>query len=125
MAKVLIVDDSVTIRRILKSHLEPEGHEIIEAVDGADGVAKFLENKDIPLILTDVNMPKMDGLTLCERIRAEECGKSVTIFIISTEGNDEFKAKAKSLGVMAWLTKPPDPDKLKIAVNHVLKNKPK
>lgn len=120
MAKILIVDDSETMRRVLKSFLTPDGHEIVEAEDGVVGLAKFLQSKDVALVLTDVNMPNMDGITLCERLRQTEAGKSVNIFVISTEGNDVLKSKAKSLGVRAWMTKPPAKEKLIQAVNMVL-----
>lgn len=121
MAKILIVDDSVTIRKVLKHILQADGYDFIEAVDGVDGLAKF-EESEISLVLTDVNMPNMDGLTMCERLRETQKGKDVTIFVISTEGNVELKARAKAAGVSAWMTKPPQADALKGAVQTTVKN---
>ncbi|MFZ3230786.1 MAG: response regulator [Pseudobdellovibrio sp.] len=121
MAKILIVDDSVTIRKVLRMILQAEGHEFIEAIDGIDGLAKFEENPGIALVLTDINMPNMDGLTMCERLRQTPRGKTVAIFVISTEGNAELKSRAKAAGVLAWMTKPPQADKLLSAVQTFLK----
>ncbi|MBC7465029.1 MAG: response regulator [Bdellovibrio sp.] len=123
MAKILIVDDSMTIRKVLRMMLQNEGHEFIEAVDGIEGLSKFEQTPGIQLVLTDVNMPNMDGLTMCERLRQTEIGKDVTIFVISTEGNTELKLRAKAAGVSGWMTKPPQADKLIGAVQISLKNK--
>ncbi len=120
MANILVVDDSMTIRKILQSILEPDGHIVTDASDGLEGIAKFKENPTISLILTDVNMPNMDGITMCEQIRQLDEGKTLPIFVISTEGNTELKARAKAAGVMAWMTKPPQGDKIREAIRVVL-----
>ena len=120
MANILVVDDSMTIRKVLQSILEPEGHQVSEAADGVEGLAKFKENNNFSLILTDVNMPNMDGITMCEQLRLTEGGKKVPIFVISTEGNNDLKARAKAAGVLAWMTKPPQGDKIRDAIRIVL-----
>lgn len=120
MANILVVDDSMTIRKVLQSILEPDGHVVSEASDGLEGLSKFKGVADISLILTDVNMPNMDGITMCEQLRQLEEGKKVPIFVISTEGNSDLKARAKAAGVLAWMTKPPQGDKIREAIRLVL-----
>lgn len=118
--KILVVDDSNSVRKIIINQLAGEGYEFDEAVDGLDGLEKFKKDSNFFLILTDINMPKLDGLGFCEQLRELPEGKKTPIFVISTEGNDELKSRAKALGVMAWMTKPPDATKLKMAVKHVV-----
>lgn len=124
MAKILIIDDSSTMRSALKKVLEGEGHELLEADDGVNGLALFEKNLDSALILTDINMPNMDGITMCEKIRQKDNGKKVIIMVVSTEGSAELKAKAKALGIVAWMTKPPQPEKLREAIRVVMKHHP-
>lgn len=116
MAKILIVDDSETIRKMLKHILSADGHEFFEAGDGVEGLARYAEINNCNLVLTDINMPNMDGITFCEKLRQTPAGKTVKIFVISTEGNADLKARAKAAGVSAWMTKPPQPEKLRQAV---------
>ncbi len=120
MANILVVDDSMTMRKVLVSILEPDGHQVSEAADGVEGIAKFRELKGLSFILTDVNMPNMDGITMCEQIRLLEEGKRIPIFVISTEGNSDLKARAKAAGVLAWMTKPPQGPKILDAIRTVL-----
>lgn len=124
MAKILIIDDSSTMRSALRKVLEGEGHELLEADDGVNGLALFEKNLDSALILTDINMPNMDGIAMCEKIRQKDSGKKVIIMVVSTEGSAELKAKAKALGIVAWMTKPPQPDKLREAIRVVMKHQP-
>lgn len=119
MATILVVDDSQTIRKAIRSVLEQEGHSIVEAEDGIDGLAKFKDN-GIQLIITDVNMPNMDGITMCTELKKTDKGKRIPVLIISTEGSPDLKTKAKTAGVLAWMTKPPQPEKIKETVKVVL-----
>lgn len=123
MAKILVVDDSGVIRKTIMMILNDAGYEFTEAADGVEGLAKFSENPGFDLVITDINMPNMDGLTMSEKLRAEPNGKSVLIFVVSTEGNPDLKARAKAAGILAWMTKPPQPDKLRDAVKLVLSKK--
>lgn len=119
MAKILIVDDSETLRSQLKKHLEEGGHKVIEAYDGINGLEVLGANKDVQLILADVNMPRMDGLVMCEKVHEmPEFGK-VPIFMLTTESNPEMKTKGKASGVIAWITKPYVVAKLLAAVDKV------
>ena len=121
MAKILIIDDSATMRNVLKKYLDGEGHELLEAVDGLEGLKLFEQHADAHIILTDINMPNLDGIGMCEKIRQKEIGKKVIIMVVSTEGSADLKAKAKELGIVAWMTKPPQADKLKEAVRVMVK----
>jgi two-component system chemotaxis response regulator CheY len=121
MAKVIVVDDSETLRFQLKKDLEGAGHNVVEAVDGADGLSKIQANPDVQLILCDVNMPNMDGLTMCSKVHQLESFKEVPIFMLTTEASAEMKARAKESGVRAWITKPYVADKLLQAVGKITK----
>jgi two-component system chemotaxis response regulator CheY len=120
MAKILVVDDSEAIRNQLKKDLESAGHTVIEAGDGQDGINKLKANEGIQLILCDVNMPVMDGLSMCENIFAIEQYRSIPKFMLTTEANAEMKAKAKAAGVTAWIVKPYVIDKLLTAIKKVV-----
>lgn len=108
---ILIVDDSETLRTQLRKDLESGGHKVIEAEDGFDGLNKIGENPSLGLIICDVNMPKMDGLTMCEKLK-ELKTYSGPIIMMTTESSAEMKARGKAAGVLAWITKPYHAEKL-------------
>lgn len=120
MAKILIVDDSETLRMELKGVLEGGGHTVVEGVDGADGLSKALANKDIQLIISDLNMPEVDGVTMCRNIREVPEFASTPIFMLTTESSPEMKAAGKSVGVMLWIIKPFAGDKVLGAITKVV-----
>lgn len=120
MAAILVVDDSKTIRTIVRTVLEKAGYSVIEAVDGNDALAKFGEVEKIHMVITDINMPNMDGITMCQELKKTDKGKEVPVLIISTEGSPELKSQAKTAGALAWMTKPPQADKLTTTVASVL-----
>jgi two-component system chemotaxis response regulator CheY len=120
MAKsVLTVDDSITIRQMVKYSLESAGYEVVEAVDGQDGVNKA-KSKTFDLILTDQNMPNMDGITLIKTLRAVPQYRSTPILMLTTEAGDAMKAQGKAAGATGWLVKPFDPAKLLELVKKVI-----
>lgn len=119
--KILIVDDSETVRVQLKKDLESQGYTVIEGVDGIDGLAKLSENPDVKLIITDVNMPKMDGLAMSKKIRDNGGTALPIIIVMTTEMDQTLKAKGKEAGVVAWVTKPYVADKLLQAVAKLAK----
>jgi two-component system chemotaxis response regulator CheY len=119
MASVLTVDDSPSIRQAIKIALGAAGHEVVEASDGADGVAKALAGA-FSLIITDLNMPVMDGLTMIRQLRAQPAYAGVPILFLTTESDDGIKAQAKAAGATGWLTKPFQPDQLVRVVAKVL-----
>lgn len=119
MPKILIVDDSETLRSQLRKSLETASYQVIEAFDGQNGLEVIEQNKDIKLILCDVNMPRLDGLSMCQKVHVSL--PKLPIVMLTTEANPEMKAKGKEAGVIAWVTKPYDEAKLLQAVEKILK----
>lgn len=106
MAKILVVDDSEIIRVQLKSDFEEAGHEVIQAEDGVKGLEALASHPDVALVISDVNMPEMDGLTMCEKLHADPQLSSIPIIMLTTQSSSEMKARGKENGVVAWVTKP-------------------
>lgn len=112
--KILIVDDSKTIRQQVSFTLSKGGYEVIEAEDGIDGISKLEANQDIAMVISDVNMPNMDGLEMLETLKAK--GSAVPIVMLTTEGAAELIQRAKQAGAKGWLVKPFQPEQLVAAV---------
>ena len=106
MAKILVVDDSETARVQVKIDLMNAGHEVVEAENGIKGLEALQANPGIQLIICDVNMPEMDGLTMCEEVSAKNELKKIPIIMLTTQNSDEMKARGKKSGVVAWINKP-------------------
>jgi two-component system chemotaxis response regulator CheY len=106
MAQVLVVDDSSTVRNEVSSCLKDAGLDVITAVDGKDGLAKLKADPNIKLVVCDVNMPNMDGLTMVEKIRGELGNKSVHLIMLTTESSPNMKERGKAAGVKGWIVKP-------------------
>jgi two-component system chemotaxis response regulator CheY len=106
MAKILIVDDSDILRIELRETLESAGHQVVEGVNGVDGLEKATSLRDIDLLISDVNMPEMDGITMCRCIRALPHQASLPMFMLTTEASSDLKASGKEAGVMLWIVKP-------------------
>jgi two-component system chemotaxis response regulator CheY len=119
MASILTVDDSASIRQAIKIALGGEGYTVTEAADGAEGLAKAVAG-DFSLIITDLNMPVMDGLTMIRELRAKPGQTGVPILFLTTESDAEIKAQAKAAGATGWLTKPFDAEQLVRIVKKVL-----
>lgn len=109
--KVLVVDDSASIRQMVGATLRGAGYEVLEAVDGEQGLATAASS-NVNLVLTDHNMPKMDGLELIRRLRALTQYRSIPILVVTTEAGDAMKANGRAAGATGWLVKPFDPSKL-------------
>ncbi|SJZ40973.1 response regulator [Selenihalanaerobacter shriftii] len=114
--KILIVDDSRTVRSSVKYTLKKEGYEVIVAKNGEDGLQKLKEN-DSPterpkMIITDVNMPKMDGITFVQEVKKDSKFKFIPTLILTTESQAEMKKKGKKAGAAGWLVKPFEPEQL-------------
>ena len=120
MAKILIVDDSDTLRIQLRGILEESGHTVLEGEHGLDGLMKAKENPDINLVICDFNMPEMDGITMCRKVHEMPALAHIPIFMLTTESTPELKALGKEAGIMAWIVKPFNADKLKAVVDKVL-----
>jgi two-component system chemotaxis response regulator CheY len=110
-AKILTVDDSASIRLTTRVTLSNAGYTVTEAVDGLDGLSK-LQAGEYDLIVTDLNMPNMDGLTMIRELRKLPAHTGVPVIFLTTESDGEIKAQAKAAGATGWLTKPFDPESL-------------
>ena len=117
---ILAVDDSTSIRQMVAFTLKGAGYDVIEAADGQEGLDKA-KSKTINLILTDQNMPRMDGLTLVKTLRGLPQYKTTPMLMLTTESSDAMKAQGKAAGATGWLVKPFDPDKLLEVVSKVIK----
>jgi two-component system chemotaxis response regulator CheY len=111
MQKVMIVDDSVSMRQMVGYTLRQGGFEVIEAEHGQDALNK-LAGTTVDLILTDLNMPVMDGITLIQNVRKQPAMKNKPILMLTTEGLAGKKEQGKAAGATGWIVKPFDPEKL-------------
>jgi two-component system chemotaxis response regulator CheY len=117
---VMTVDDSASLRQMVSVVLRGGGYTVIEAVDGLDALSK-LKGQELHLILTDVNMPKMDGLEFTRQVRAMPEYKFVPVVLLTTESHSDKKQAGKAAGATAWIVKPFDPDQLLAVVKKVLR----
>jgi len=118
--KLLVVDDSSSIRELLKITLEAENYQVTLSVDGLDAL-NYLDGRHYDLIITDLHMPNMNGMELIGEIRKKEEYKYVPILFLTTETKADLKMQAKKEGATGWLTKPFDGDKLKRTIKRVLR----
>ncbi len=120
MAKtILAVDDSSSLRQMVAFSLKAAGYQVVEAVDGQDGLDKA-RNQVVDLVLTDQNMPRMDGLSLIKQLRGLPEYQKVPILMLTTESSDDMKAKGRAAGANGWLVKPFDPQRLIEVVKKVI-----
>jgi two-component system chemotaxis response regulator CheY len=118
--KVLTVDDSKTIREMVGYTLKNAGFDVIEAEDGKHAIDVLASNGNtVDLIITDINMPNMDGITLVKHLRANDNFKFTPILVLTTEGEGSKKDEGRGAGATGWLVKPFDPEKLIQVVNKV------
>lgn len=106
MANVLVVDDSSTVRNELGNFLTQNGFSVALAVDGLDGLNKLRQDSGIKLVVCDVNMPHMDGLTMAEKVRGELHNATVNIVMLTTENSPAMKERGKAAGIRGWIVKP-------------------
>lgn len=106
MAKILVVDDSSAVRDEVASFLRGNGLDVATAVDGRDGLARLKADAGIRLVISDVNMPNMDGLTMVEKMRGELANKTVNVVMLTTESSPAMKDRGKAAGVKGWIVKP-------------------
>lgn len=120
MAKrILIIDDSAVFRKVLNLNLKNAGYEVGEASDGVDGLKKLIEG-NFDLVVCDVNMPNMDGLTFVSKVRSHEKVRYIPIVMLTTESKEEKKQKGLEAGAKAWLVKPFSPEQLLNAISKLL-----
>ncbi len=120
MAKtILIVDDSASLRQVVSIALKGAGYDVIEGCDGVDGLSK-LDGTKVHLIVSDVNMPNMDGLTMVKKIKEMPAYKFTPIIMLTTEASEDKKDIGKAAGVKAWMVKPFKPDQMIDAVSKLI-----
>jgi two-component system chemotaxis response regulator CheY len=118
--RILVVDDSESIRVLVSTILETAGFEVERAVDGKDAL-HVLEGNTFNLIITDLNMPMMDGISLIREVRITQHHNRVPIIMLTTESQTSFKENARSAGATGWIVKPFVADKLLAVINKVLR----
>lgn len=118
MTKILAVDDSPTIRMLLRSTLAERGYDIVEAEDGIAALEVLADN--VPdVVITDINMPRLDGFGLIAKIREQDRHSTLPILVLTTESSPEKRNKAREAGATGWIVKPFNPDKLDAAIRRV------
>ena len=124
MAKILIVEDSDSVRISLKNILTPDGHEITEAVNGLDALRKLEESQDFDVILCDINMPEMNGMEFIKEQCNNDGYRDIPTVMCTTESHPRLTSEAKQTGVVrAWLMKPFKPEILKATIDRIIKEK--
>jgi two-component system chemotaxis response regulator CheY len=116
--KILVIDDSETIRQQVKQALAATGYEIIEAVDGVDGLEKLRALADLDMALCDVNMPRMNGLDMIAEV--QRSGPKIPILMLTTEGQPSLIRRARESGAKGWIVKPFKPELLVAAVTKLI-----
>lgn len=120
MTKILVVDDSNSIRDMVSFTLKSAGFETAEAKDGLEGLSKA-KSSSFDLVISDVNMPNMDGITLCQELRKLPSFKFTPILMLTTESSTEMKMRGKAAGATGWLVKPFNPEKLLATIKRVVR----
>ena len=109
---ILVVDDSKTVRNLVAFILKSEGFKVTTAEDGLDGLEKLYSMQQVDLIISDVNMPRMDGFTFIKSVREQDTYKDVPIIILSTEGQEKDIQTGMSFGANLYMVKPAQPEKM-------------
>ena len=117
--QIMIVDDSVTVRQVLRLTLANAGYNLLEACDGEDAL-NVLEGQNIDMMITDLNMPKIDGIELIKQVRQRQDCRFLPIVMLTTESADEKKQAGKAAGASGWIVKPFKPEQLLKVVKMVL-----
>ena len=116
---IMTADDSASIRQMVAFTIKQYGYEVIEAVDGQDALAKLATQK-VDLLLTDLNMPKLDGIEVIKGVRRSALNKFIPIVMLTTESQDHQKAAGKAAGASGWIVKPFKPDQLTGVIKKLL-----
>lgn len=117
--RIMTVDDSVSVRQMVSFTLKNAGYETVEASDGQDALSK-LSGSGVHMIVTDLNMPNLDGIELIKEVRNKAEYKFIPIIMLTTESQDSKKQEGKSAGATGWIVKPFKPDQLLAVVKKVL-----
>ena len=120
MAKLIMTaDDSASVRQMVSFTLKQNGYDVIEAMDGRDALTKLASQK-VDMLITDLNMPNMDGLGLIRGVRAGTLNKYIPIIMLTTESQDSKKGEGKAAGATGWIVKPFKPEQLVAVIKKVL-----
>jgi len=119
MHSILAVDDSASMRQMVSFTLKSAGYQVVEAVDGQDAWEKSV-GRDFDLVLTDQNMPRLDGIGLTKKLRENPKFRATPILILTTESSEQMKQAGRSAGATGWLVKPFDPTKLIEVIRKVI-----
>lgn len=120
MHSILAVDDSASMRKMVSFTLIGAGYNVVEAVDGQDAYEKA-QTQTFDLVLTDQNMPRLDGLGLTRKLREHPAFQSTPILILTTESSDQMKQAGRAAGATGWLVKPFDPNRLIEIIQKVIR----
>lgn len=112
---ICIVDDSSSMRQLVRMTLKDAGYDILEAFDGQDALSK-LDGKRVNLVISDVNMPRMDGITLLKTLKQDRNHRFTPVLMLTTESEQSKKAEGQAAGAKAWMVKPFQPEQLLSAV---------
>lgn len=119
MTSILAVDDSPSMRKMVSYTLESAGYDVVMANEGVEAL-EVAKQTSVNLVLTDVNMPKMDGITLVKHLRQLPNYRYTPILVLTTESSTERKMEGKAAGATGWIVKPFDPEKLLATLTRVL-----
>lgn len=115
----MTVDDSPSMRMLLRAALTDLGYDVLEAEDGVQALER-LDGVEPDLLITDINMPRLDGFGLIEKVREQDRHRNLPILVLTTESSDEKKQRARQAGATGWIVKPFHPEKLAAAIRRVL-----
>jgi two-component system chemotaxis response regulator CheY len=116
---ILAVDDSASMRQMVRFTLEGAGYKVVQAADGVEAL-ELARNGPVDLVLTDVNMPRMDGIALVRELRSLDSYKFVPMLVLTTESGQETKLRGKQAGATGWIVKPFNPEQLLATIGRVL-----
>lgn len=120
MAKtIMVVDDSATLRQVVSIALKGAGYDVLEGVDGKDALGK-LSGQKVHLIISDVNMPNMDGITFVKEVKTRNEYKFTPVIMLTTEAGEDKKSLGQAAGVKAWVVKPFKPEQMLSAVSKLI-----
>jgi two-component system, chemotaxis family, chemotaxis protein CheY len=119
MIRIMTVDDSASMRQMVSFTLKGAGYEVIEALDGSDALEK-MEKQSIQMLITDINMPNLDGIGLVRKVRAHAVYRFIPIILLTTESQESKKQEGKAAGATGWIVKPFKPDQLLNVVRKVI-----
>jgi two-component system, chemotaxis family, chemotaxis protein CheY len=116
---IMTVDDSASVRQMVSFTLKQAGYDVVEASDGKDALGK-INGKSINMVITDLNMPNLDGIGLIKALRQKDSCRFIPIILLTTESQPQKKQEGKSAGATGWIVKPFNPDQLLAVVKKVL-----